>query len=339
MTAMSRLLAVALAATLLLAACNDSGDDSNTDDPSPSSSPGASGSVARCDSEVVHTPIEDPVLPVIISMDLAVGENRFVLGLIDQASQQPLTDAEVHLQFLCFDTEEGTPAFEVDLEPVTLTKNYTHTHADGVVERHEAGQTGVYVADVNFDRAGGWGIVVTGQTADGRIVGPVRPTFGVNERPNGLAVGDPAPRTEQPIVSDENSIETLDSSEVPNPAQHNMTIAQAVTSGKPTVVAFVTPAFCQSQICGPIKDIFDELNAAYEGQANFVHIEPYDVAKMRAGECESLANCLAPAVTEWKLETEPWVYIVGADGNVAARFDGIASYEELDEALQQTLTS
>jgi len=330
---MTRLLALlAISAALLLAACDDSGDESGTPLPT-------SVSETVCGEKVINEPIEDEILPLVVSSDLALGENRFVLGLIDQEAGQPLTDATVHLEFVCFDTTEGTPAFEADPEAVTLTKSYTHTHDDGFVESHEAGQTGAYVANVTFDRAGIWGIVVTGTTADGRKFGPTRPTFGVNETPVGLALGEAAPRSEQPISVDGTGLEALDTSVAPNPAQHNMTLATAVTSGKPTVVAFATPAFCQSQICGPIKEIFDDLNTAYDGQANFVHIEPYDVTRIREGTCDSLEMCLVPTLQEWRLANEPWVFIVGADGNIAARFDGIASYEEMEAALQQALGS
>lgn len=329
---MTRILALLALSALLFTACSDGGGE---DEPNPSTSQGATA--ADCDATIVHEPIEDPVLPVVISSDLALGENRFVLGLIDQETQQPITGADVHAEFLCFDTEDGTVESEADLEAITLTKSYTHTHEDGTVESHTAGETGAYITYVDFERTGGWGVLVTGTTADGRTIGPARPTFSVNEEPKGLALGEAAPLSEQPTTASGVALASLDTSEVPNPAQHDMTVAQAVASGKPTVVAFVTPAFCQSQICGPVKGVFDDLNAEYEGQANFIHIEPYDVDKMRGGECKSIAECLVPTVTEWRLDSEPWVYILDGSGNVAGRFDGIASYEEMDAVMQQVL--
>jgi hypothetical protein len=329
---MTRFLALPfLAAVLLLAACNEDGEAE------PSGTPEGSPGATACTEKVVSQPIEGEVLPLVVSSDLAVGENRFVLGLIDQTTDQPLTDATIHLEFVCFDTPEGSPAFESDMEAITLTKTYTHTHDDGLVEAHEAGQTGAYVSYVDFDRFGIWGIDVTGTTADGRKFGPLRSTFGVNQTPVGLAPGDPAPPSEQPIAADESGLHDLDTSVSPSLTQHNLTIADAIASGKPTVVAFSTPAFCQSQICGPIKEIFDDLNVAYEGRANFVHIEPYDVPKMRNGDCPSLENCLVPTLTEWRLPSEPWVFVVGADGLIDAKFDGIASYEEIDAALKASL--
>jgi hypothetical protein len=325
---------------LLLAACSGDGGNGDEGQPGASASTGASGTpvAGACGNAVLAEPIDDNLLPLVISSDLALGHNRrFVVAVYDQEASKPITDADLHLTFVCFDSKEGTPVFEADPQAITLTKTYTHTHEDGTVETHEAGETGAYITYVDFDRAGTWGIDVTGKTADGQDIGPARLTFSVGIKAAGLSISDPAPQSKQTILSDVADIREIDSSESPIPEQHNMTIADAVTSGKPTVIAFATPAFCQSQVCGPVKEIFDDLYNAYKDRANFVHNEPYDVKKMREGSCSSLGACLAPTVNEWKLQNEPWVFIVGADGKIAAMFDGIASYDEMEAALEATL--
>jgi hypothetical protein len=257
--------------------------------------------------------------------------------VIDQEAGVPLAGATLHAFFICFDTDEGTPAFETDPEAVTITKTYTHTHADGTIEVHDAGETGSYISYVNFDRPGNWGVIVSGETADGQEIPSTGLTFNVFEEHFRLAVGDPAPLTVQPLVSDVDDVRDLDTSAEPIVGQHDMTIADAVQSGKPTVIAFATPAYCQTQICGPVKEILDDLYESHKDEANFIHIEPYDVPRMRSGDCASISACLVPALSEWRLESEPWVFIVDADGKVAAAFDGIASYEEMEAALEETL--
>ena len=42
---------------------------------------------------------------------------------------------------------------------------------------------------------------------------------------------------------------------------------------------------------------------------------------------------LAPAVEEWGLPTEPWVFVVDAEGIVIARFEGLVAEEELAALL------
>ena len=313
-TTRSLLLPLLGALVIVALACGGSGDDGD---------------------RVVLTPLPDGVLlPTVISSDLAVGENRFLVGLQDQETGALVLDADLALAFFLLDSDEGTLKFERDPEPIVIMRSFTHTHEDGVVETHEAGEVGAYRTTADFDVAGLWGVEVTGTTADGEALEPLRPTFSVNVEPFGLAVGDPAPRTEQVLVSDVADIREIDTSENPIPEQHNMTVADAVTSGLPSVIAIATPAFCVSQICGPTKAFFDDLYDEYSDVANFVHVEPFQVQPVRDGECVELSDCLNPIMDEWRLQTEPWVFIVDADGNIAAKFDGLVTFQEMADALE-----
>jgi hypothetical protein len=42
-------------------------------------------------------------------------------------------------------------------------------------------------------------------------------------------------------------------------------------------------------------------------------------------------------VKEWKLPSEPWVFVVGADGKVRDRFEGTVSVRELDASVREHL--
>lgn len=287
------------------------------------------------DEKVVLTqvPIDTP-LPVIISRDMEIGENRFVFGLQDQADGNPILGGDLHLRFFLLSGADQTLMGEVDPEPLLITKTYTHTHEDGTVETHEAGETGAYVAPVTFDAAGDWGVEITGADADGAALPDVTATFTVLAESEGLDPGDPAPQSVQTVLRDVGTITEIDTSPAPIPEMHDKTIAEAVTSGKPTVIVFATPAFCTSQICGPTKDVVDDLYADYGQQANFVHVEPYDLVKARAGE----ALTVIPLLTEdWRLTSEPWVFVVDAQGVISAKYEGMVSYDELDAALNETL--
>lgn len=326
--------AVTVAVLALLVAACGGGDDSS---PTP---------------EVTDAPAQ--ILPVVISSDLAPGSNRFIVGLIDQANNVQIIGAQVHLRFFKLDGTEGTIQSEADATPVRLTKSFTHTHNDGTVESHEAGETGAYVATVEFDSAGPWAVQVTAEV-DGQPIAPPAYSFTVREESISPAVGAPAPRSVQTILSDVAEITEIDTSDPPNPDMHNMTIADAVTSGKPTIIVFSTPAFCLSQLCGPTKQIVDSLYDLYQGGANFVHVEPYFLEQAREGkglcaiptlnlqaareqwggpDCPVLTDEELPPVDEsWNLQSEPWVFLVDNQGNVAAKFETIVTFGELEAAL------
>jgi hypothetical protein len=196
------------------------------------------------------------------------------------------------------------------------------------VEKHSAGQTGVYVAHPTFDEAGSWGVEVTA-TIKGKKFDPVGAAFTVLEKGMSVAVGAQAPRSETLTLKDVTDVAEIDTSDPPIGDMHVMTIAQAVTSGKPSVIVFATPAFCLSRVCGPTKEVVDELFQQYRGKANFVHVEPYDLKRARSGEG------LFPikAATEWGLQSEPWVFVVDTKGIVAAKFEGVVSMDELKAVL------
>jgi hypothetical protein len=286
----------------------------------------------------IFTPIPGNYLPLVISSNLTAGQNRFVVGLIKQDDNSQVLGASLHFRFFQIDANnQATLKFESDPSVIQVTKSYVDIHPDGTHETHQAGDTGAYVSNVTFDAAGNWGVEVTGATKEGVRLDPVRLSFPVLATDPGIAIGSPIPPSRQTILSDVSNIRTIDTSLNPIPEEHGLTVADAIADGKPTVIAFATPAYCTSLICGPTKDIFDELYQQYHGQANFIHIEPYDVQKVAAGKCPTLADCTVPATVDFKLESEPWVFVADANGILRAKFDGIMSEAEMQAALLQVL--
>ena len=77
-------------------------------------------------------------------------------------------------------------------------------------------------------------------------------------------------------------IEEIDSSLPPIPELHDLTVVAALDAGKPILVTFATPAFCQTRFCGPVIDrIVRPLLERYGSEAAFIHIEPFDLAEAR----------------------------------------------------------
>jgi hypothetical protein len=69
------------------------------------------------------------------------------------------------------------------------------------------------------------------------------------------------------------------------PRFYELSVDEAVTSGRPTVVVFATPAFCQSATRRPIVELVREV-ADDHPEVDIVHVEPYDIEKASGGTLE-----------------------------------------------------
>lgn len=66
--------------------------------------------------------------------------------------------------------------------------------------------------------------------------------------------------------------------------------ADAIATGKPVVVLFGTPAFCETRTCGPVPEtVMLRLYDTYKDEAILVHIERYFLKEAREN------NGLAPS--------------------------------------------
>jgi hypothetical protein len=105
---------------------------------------------------------------------------------------------------------------------------------------------------------------------------------------------------------------------------HDVSLDAALKEAKPVVFYVGTPARCTSKTCGPVLDVLLSQKAAFEQKARFVHLEVY---KSLTGDA------LIPAIDELHIETEPWVFLIGADGVLRERIDGPVDRTELSQAL------
>jgi hypothetical protein len=194
---------------------------------------------------------------------------------------------------------------------------------------------GVYQAeDVTFDRAGFWQVDVTGEVEG---LGALRAAtvFAVLEEPRYQAPGDRALRTENLTVeSDDAPPAAIDSraasrGEVPDPELHEWTIAEAVRQGRPALVVFSTPVYCVSEFCGPVTEVIEDLAARYDDRAVFIHVEIYR---------DHRENTINQAAADWLLRdgtlTEPWLYLIGADGTIVDRWATLWREDEVVAALE-----
>jgi hypothetical protein len=184
---------------------------------------------------------------------------------------------------------------------------------------------GVFVAHVRFSTAGTWGVEIRFPWhGRGRLL---REGFTVAAHSQTPAVGTPAPRSNNPTVAQEPATR-LDSGRPPDD-MHALSIAAAIRQHKPLLVLFATAAFCTSRMCGPEIQTVQGIEKRFQGRVNFVHIEIYQNANP--------ANGYAPAVKQWNLHTEPWIFVVDRRGIITAKFEGPTPASEIVPEITKTL--
>ena len=95
-------------------------------------------------------------------------------------------------------------------------------------------------------------------------------------------------------------------------------------------MTFATPKFCSSRTCGPVVDVVEEVQRRVDDErVRFIHVEVF--------EGNDPAKGFNRWMREWNLPTEPWTFLVGADGRIVDRFEGTVSVAELEEAVSEKL--
>ena len=316
-------LALAIAAGLVLSSCG--GDDKKD---------------AKGSADTSSTTVPDVVQGSVASYDLAVGPaSRFMVGMFNEA-KGPIGfgTAAFSFFFLGENDASGTPQPGPTATATYLPIPGSPTPADTSKPSYlPADQRGVYAANVAFDRPGFWGVAAV-VDLDGRQ--EAKTAFQVLPKHAVPFVGDPAPKSQNLTVTTPGAPpEAIDSrasasTPVPDAELHQTTVAEAVAQKRPVVLVISTPTYCVSRFCGPVTDVVADLAKTYGDRARFIHIEVFKDYK-----ATKLADRLNAAAADWigtnENVQEPWVFVIGADGKVAARFDNIASRGEIEPLLQK----
>jgi hypothetical protein len=274
---------------------------------------------------------DDALQPLITTSELIVGQNRFAFGLAKQGKLIEHDDVLVRL----FDLE-GTEAHlkaetNAPFRPVAnpAPGKKVHHHADGSRHVHDDATEvrGIYVTRLTFSRPGNWGVELVARQPDG-LSETARLTIMVRETPTTPAIGSPAPRSRNLIASDVKDLRRIDTSERPDPRLHQTRIADAIATGKPQLIVFATPQFCTSRMCGPVVEIVRTLLPTYGKRVVFTHQEIWQ---------DFATKKVFSTIEEWRLQSEPWIFIVDGQGIIRARFEGLVTARELEMALHNVL--
>ena len=269
--------------------------------------------------------------PLITSAELIVGQNRFAFGLAKQGKLIERADVLVRVFDLQGTETHLTAETNAPFWPVAnpVAEKKVHRHADGSLHVHDAATEvrGVYVTHLTFTRSGKWGVELVARQPDGSSE-TARLMVLVRETPTTPAVGSPAPRSRNLIANDVKDLRQISTSVRPDPRLHQTRIADAIAKGKPQLIVFATPQFCTSRMCGPVVEIVRTLLPTYGKRVVFTHQEIWQ---------DFATKKVFSTIEEWRLESEPWIFIVDGQGMIRARLEGLVTARELETALQNVL--
>ena len=313
---------------LLVAACGGSGSDDAgstavTDFAAPA--PPVAGTGPSLNSVLGlpddSTQIDTPDVLVTSGTDYAAGkEMRVPVGLLHKDGTQFQADGGKIDIYLAADGTSGSAGpFEATYVPI---------EGPGIKLAPEDIK-GVYVAHISVPDPGGY-FMAAKYTVDGKestASGSVNMAEAETSPPVGA---DALPSDTPTIKSTDGDFAALTTSDPPDKTLLEYSIAESIKDKKPFVAVFATPKFCASRLCGPTVKIAEAVQKDMKDTPmRFIHVEIY-----RDNDPNSGPN---PWVQQWALPSEPWVFVVGADGKIRSKFEGAVGRDELEQAARAAL--
>jgi hypothetical protein len=255
-----------------------------------------------------------PFIPVLAASELEVGQNRLPLGIIRDG--QPINDPNLQPQLKFFYLDGENKA-----EPLSESS---------AVYRGQGLPIGLYVAYPQLDRAGAWAVEVSIPGPEGAQQSS-RLRLDVLEKGKTPAIGSPAIPSQNLTVKHNPDLKQITSDGAPDPDLYQLSVADALAAKQPFVVMFATPGFCKTAVCSPNMDVLKQLKASFGERVNFVHVEVYPFPFGDSFQ----KQVRVPAMQEWNLLSEPWTFLVDANGLIQAKYEGGITLAELEPALDQ----
>ena len=270
--------------------------------------------------------VEAEFLPVVMSSLITYGHNRFLYNVLDASYRQVASE----------DVPSRVDFYALERDPVAPVAR------GGAVYLSSGLGRGLYRTEVDFDCVGEWGAEVFVQGADGEWASErLRFTvFPVGDTP---AIGEPGLLSDSLTAATPEEAALISTDQYPYLPAYDKTVAETVTSGRPSLVFFATPAFCQTGFCGPTVELVKSVAREHPDQLEFVNVEPYALHMTENGLQPLLSEegqlQPVPAALEWGIPVEPYLFLLDAEGDVFAKFEGVVGGDELRAAVEDVLSA
>lgn len=312
---------VLLLAPIALVAASCGGTSGNDAEPAPQAAPVttvAGGGEDSLRARLADQPGANVGL-ILGTADFTVGENRVSFLVVNVQGQ--IVKATKARVFAARGSLDAAPtsvsaARLLPLDPDHGSAEATHAEPDAKA---------LFVTRVRFDRPGRYWLLAEPEGRTIQAVGEVQ----VRAKSASPAVGSKAPASDTPTLGDA-PLDALTTAVPPDRDLLRYSIGESIEAGIPFVAVFATPKFCSSRTCGPTVEIVQEARKHFAARkVRFIHVEVYKDNDPQKG--------INKWMHEWKLPSEPWIFVVDGKGIVRAKFEGSASVQELEAAVTEVL--
>jgi hypothetical protein len=273
------------------------------------------------------------------------GENRFPFGVFNR-DEEEIPDAEVALYFSKVpepkpgaksrsgNRGQASKAKENALDQPARGPFPAGIESLATKPEFRAKTTGeddparvVYSTELNLPSEGEW-LIAAILKEDGELKGTPLGSVAVGEFKRIPKPGEKAPVIHTPTAQDVGGDLSKITTRVPPSSLNDVDYAEAL-GREPIVLLFATPAFCQSQVCGPVVDVAEQAKQEYGDKAAFIHMEIYNE--------NDPAKLVRPQVRAFRLPSEPYLFTIDRDGIVRDTVEGAFGLKLMHEAVDKAI--
>ena len=313
----------AAAAVGLLAGCGSSGSET-ADAPagtvaSAQSAPAQFPSPRGKTIETIAAKGEGLVLAPSTSV-METGTNRYGFAIFDTARKQ-VSGAPVAIYVSRRDGSDLRGPYVARAESLAVKPQFQSLTSSQDPDSAKS----VYVARVPVEKKGRY-LAAAVVRLDGRnvVTSPFEFRAGATGTPP--VPGEPAPKVHTPTLSDVAGDAARISTREPAAKSLLKEDFFDVYGKRPVALLFATPALCQSRVCAPVVDALAQAQAEdTSGRTAYITNEIYEENRVDRG--------LRSQPAAFRLPTEPWLFVIDANGRVVERIEGAFSVAELKRAV------
>ena len=236
----------------------------------------------------------------IITEDLELGNNRIVLSVLDNKGQT-ITD-NLRFSFKKLGSNKTNEIKEIAVSFWPPKRN-------------------VFVTNINFNETGYWEFIVNRENETAKA------TVNVLENSETLSVGDTVEPIYTPSLSDF-EISNITTDINPEKKLYLFNLEHALNQKKPILLSFSTPGLCVTGACAPQLEELKKISSL-NNDVIIIHVEIWKNFDEVMKKGDLSVGVLNESVRKFNIKTEPWTFLINAEGIVKNRYQGYVESNEI----------